>query len=180
MKFLDSNIQDYAGTEFDVYKDNEGVSFIKFSNGDWLRNEDDYAKVFLGKCESCSEFFKDSFADFEYDKVLVAGLGLGLIPNELSEVNKCSKIDVVEISQEVIDYNISSGHLNNDVNIIKSDIFEYITEEKYDLIIVDTIWREEDLSESQLDSLMSNLYELSLSTGGALYVPVANKWILKQ
>ena len=180
MKFLDSNIQDYAGTEFDVYKDNEGVSFIKFSNGDWLRNEDDYAKVFLGKCESCSGFFKDSFADFEYDKVLVAGLGLGLIPNELSEVNKCSKIDVVEISQEVIDYNISSGHLPSDINIIKSDIFEYSTEEKYDLIIIDTIWKEEEISEAQVDLLVSKFLNTNLNTGGVLYIPVLEKWLINK
>ena len=46
-----------------------------------------YSKVMLGKCETCNPFFKNSFEGFTYDKVLVVGLGLGLVPYELSEVN---------------------------------------------------------------------------------------------
>ena len=137
MKIIDTDLKDYSGSEFNVYKDSEGITFIKFSNGQWIDNRDTYASVFLGKCDSCTGFFKDSFKDFTYDSVLVAGLGFGLIPHELSEVNKCSKIDVLEISQEVIDYNIYSGHLNPIINIIKGDIFTYTTTEKYDLIIID-------------------------------------------
>jgi hypothetical protein len=180
MRFLDSSVQDYAGVKFDVYKDSKGISYIKFSNGNWLRNEDEYAKVLLGKCNACLPFFKDSFKGFEYDKVLIAGLGLGLISNELSQVNKCSKIDVVEISQEVIDYTISSGHLPNDINIIKSDIFEYTTIEKYDLIIIDTIWEDEDMSEAQVDLLTSKFLNTNLNEGGVLYTPVKYKWLVNK
>ncbi len=49
------------------------------------------------------------------------------------------EVQKLEISQEVIDYNVSSGHLNPVINIIKGDIFTHTTTEKYDLIIIDTI-----------------------------------------
>jgi len=179
MKIIDTDLKDYSGSEFNVYKDSEGITFIKFSNGQWIDNRDMYASVFLGKCDSCTGFFKDSFKDFTYDSVLVAGLGFGLIPHELSEVNKCSKIDVVEISQEVIDYNIYSGHLNPIINIIKGDIFTYTTTEKYDLIIIDTIWEKEEMTEEQYQLLVSKFYNTNLNEGGVLYVPVLQKWLIK-
>ena len=113
MKIPDNNIQDYIGTNFSVYKREDGGTIIKYNtSGDIIENNEMYSKVMLGKCETCNPFFKNSFDGFSYDTVLVVGLGLGLIPYELSEVNGCSKIDVLEIDQEIIDYTISSGHLN--------------------------------------------------------------------
>tara|TARA_R110000868_G_scaffold22624_4_gene92685 strand:+ start:10993 stop:11532 length:540 start_codon:yes stop_codon:yes gene_type:complete len=179
MKIIDTDLKDYSGSEFNVYKDSEGVTFMKFSNGLWLDNRETYASIFLGKCDSCTGFYKDSFKDFVYDSVLIAGLGFGLIPHELSEVNKCSKIDVVEISQEVIDYNVSSGHLNPIINIIKGDIFTHTTDEKYDLIIIDTIWEEAEMTEEQYQELVSKFYNTNLNKGGALYFPVLHKWLIK-
>ena len=107
MKILDSTIQDYTGTNFSVYKREEGETIIKYNtSGDIIENNEMYSKVMLGKCETCNPFYKNSFNGFSYDTVLVVGLGLGLVPQELSEVNKCSKIDVLEIDQEIIDYTI--------------------------------------------------------------------------
>ena len=111
--------------------------------------------------------------------MLVVGLGLGLVPQELSEVNKCSKIDVLEIDQEIIDYIISSGHLNSDINLIQGDIYNYTTTETYDLIIIDTIWKKEEMTEEQYQLLVSKFYNTNLNEGGALYVPVLHKWLIK-
>ena len=179
MKYNDIDLQNYTGTTFDVYKDQEGVTIMKFSSGEWLKNEEQYANLFLGKCDACASFFKDSFKDFAFDSVLIAGLGFGLIPQELSEVNKCSKIDVVEINQEIIDYNISSGHLNSSINIIKGDIFEHTTTEKYDLILIDTIWQEAEMPEVKYQELVSRFYNTNLNKEGALYTPVLRKWLIK-
>lgn len=180
MKLIDSEIQDYSGTDFNVYKDADGVSFMRFSETEFLNNEEVYARVFLGGCSSCSDFYKDSFEGFEYDKVLVVGLGLGLLPNELSQVKKCSKIDVLEISQELIDYTIASGHLPSDINLIQGDVYNYTTTEKYDLIIVDTIWKKENMTEAQFQTIVTNLYDSSLNEGGVLYAPVFKKWLVKE
>ena len=95
---------------------------------------------------------------------------------ELSEVNKCSKIDVLEIDQEIIDYIISSGHLNSDINLIQGDIYNYTTTETYDLIIIDTIWHEHEMSDEVYDLLVSRLLP-NINTGGALYVPIKNKFL---
>ena len=179
MKILDSTIQDYTGTNFSVYKREEGETIIKYNtSGDIIENNEMYSKVMLGKCETCNPFFKNSFNGFSYDTVLIVGLGLGLVPQELSEVNKCSKIDVLEIDQEMIDYTISSGHLNSDINLIQGDIYNYTTTETYDLIIIDTIWYEHEMTDEDYGLLESRLLP-NINTGGALYVPIKNKWLVK-
>jgi hypothetical protein len=179
MKILDSTIQDYTGTNFSVYKREEGETIIKYNtSGDIIENNEMYSKVMLGKCETCNPFYKNSFNGFSYDTVLVVGLGLGLVPQELSEVNKCSKIDVLEIDQEIIDYTISSGHLNSDINLIQGDIYNYTTIETYDLIIIDTIWYEHEMTDENYELLENRLLP-NINTGGALYVPIKNKWLVK-
>ena len=179
MKILDSTIQDYTGTNFSVYKREEGETIIKYNtSGDIIENNEMYSKVMLGKCETCNPFFKNSFNGFSYDTVLIVGLGLGLVPQELSEVNKCSKIDVLEIDQEIIDYTISSGHLNSDINLIQGDIYNYTTTETYDLIIIDTIWYEHEMTDEDYELLENRLLP-NINTGGALYVPIKNKWLVK-
>ena len=179
MKILDSTIQDYTGTNFSVYKREEGETIIKYNtSGDIIENNEMYSKVMLGKCETCNPFYKNSFEGFSYDKVLVVGLGLGLVPYELSEVNGCSKIDVLEIDQEIIDYTISSGHLNSDINLIQGDIYNYTTIETYDLIIIDTIWYEHEMTDENYELLENRLLP-NINTGGALYVPIKNKWLVK-
>ena len=180
MKFIDSDLQDYTGKNFSVLKNSNGITEMIFSNGVSLYNKSNYVNIMLGQCTDCDYLYKGFFEGFTYDKVLIAGLGFGLIPQTLSEVNNCSKIDVVEIDQEIIDYNISSGHLNSDIVIIKSDIFEYITNEKYDLIIIDTIWDENEMSEEQVQTLTSKFLTTNLNIGGALYIPIKNKWLINK
>jgi hypothetical protein len=180
MKFIDSDLQDYIGTNFSVYKSHKGVTQMVFPNGMALKNDINYTQIILGQCSDCDYLYKGFFKDFTYDKVLIAGLGFGLIPQTLSEVNKCSKIDVVEIDQEIIDYNISSGHLNRNIAIIKSDIFDYTTIEKYDLIIIDTIWDEDEMSDEQVQALTSKFLTTNLNDGGVLYIPLKNKWLINK
>ena len=179
MKILDSNIQDYVGTNFSVYKREGGETIMEFSEtSNIIENNEMYSKVMLGKCETCNPFYKNSFEGFTYDKVLVVGLGLGLVPYELSEVNGCSKIDVLEIDQEIIDYTISSGHLNSDINLIQGDIYNYTTTETYDLIIIDTIWYAHEMSNEDCELLKSRLLP-NINTGGALYFPIKEKFIIR-
>ena len=180
MKFIDTDLQDYTGNEITVFKNDDDATIMEFPTGSWLDNTNFYAKLFLGKCEACTDFYKDSFKGFTYDSVLVAGLGFGLIPNELDKVNNCSKIDVVEINQEVIDYYNISKHLSSEINIIKHDIFKYTTEDKYDLIIIDTVWEEEDMSDEQVQTLTSKFLNTNLNKGGVLYIPVKKKWLINK
>lgn len=70
--------------------------------------------------------------------VLIGGLGIGLLPTLMKD--KVVSIDIIELSQEVIDlvfYQVATEKMN----IIRGDICHYLTstEKKYDFICVD-IW----------------------------------------
>ena len=78
MKFLDSNLLDYSGSYFNVSKNDSGTTIMKFSNGYQLDNLELYNNIILGRCDTCRDnWIYTKFNGFTYDKVLVAGLGLG-------------------------------------------------------------------------------------------------------
>jgi len=79
-------------------------------------------------------------AKASYGKVLVAGLGLGLIVHALEENNNVDSIDVVEINRDVI--SLVYPHIRvRKTRIIHDDFWQYLyrTEESYDTCIID-IW----------------------------------------
>lgn len=177
MKFEDNNLLEYSGVEFIVSKEFNGITYMKWlTNEHLMANIDGYSTIILGKCDSCNPFYKNSFDGFSYDSVLVVGLGFGLIPQELSQIDNCSKIDVLEISQEIIDYNNTSGHLDSNINLIQGDIHTYTTSEMYDLIIIDTIWSANEMTEEQWANIVTNLSS-SLNIGGVIYSPILKKWV---
>jgi len=63
---------------------------------------------------------------------------------------------------------------------VQGDIFEYITDEKYDLIIIDTIWDEDEMSEEQVNILTTKFLNTNLNNNGVLYIPMKNKWIINK
>jgi hypothetical protein len=73
-------------------------------------------------------------------KVLVGGLGLGLISNILSWRPDVKKLKVVEISQDVI--NLVRPYVSRRAQIVRDDFISYVHEErdKYDVVIAD-IWK---------------------------------------
>lgn len=179
MKFIDNNISIYSGSYFNVSKNDSGTSIMKFSNGYQQDNLELYNNIMLGGCDTCQDnWIYTQFNGFTYDKVLVAGLGLGLIPQELYTIKNCSKVDVVEINQDVIDWVNNSNHLDSNINIFQSDVYEYTTLDLYDLIIIDTIWHEFEINEEQYQSLKDK-YMNNLNPGGVLYIPVLKKWDIK-
>lgn len=180
MKFDDSKLIDYSGTNFSVSKHTNGLATLTFTDGNKLQNFSKYSEIYLGKCNTCSNnsWFNDNFNGFSYDKVLVAGLGFGLIPQELKVTDNCSKIDVLEIDQELINYINNCNQLDNSINLVQGDIYSYNTSELYDLIIIDTIWDSTQMSEVQYQTLETK-YLNNLNSGGVLYTPVKEKWIVK-
>ena len=150
---------------------------MKFNNNVFLNDDKKYAKIFLGRCNKCNPFYKDFFNSIQFNTVLVAGLGLGLIPQELIEIYKCSKVDCLEISQEMIDYTHNSGHLNKKINLIQGDVYTYNTLDMYDLIIIDTVWKEKDINDDQWDFLVKK-YKSNLNPKGSIFAPVKQKYFL--
>tara|TARA_Y100000114_G_scaffold6863_1_gene5500 strand:- start:2645 stop:3187 length:543 start_codon:yes stop_codon:yes gene_type:complete len=179
MKFNNSDLLIYSGSSFNVtLNENDNIQIKFIPSNHILENKDKYSKLILGKCDTCDAWYKDKFSGFSYDKVLVAGLGLGLIPQDLYTQENCSQVDVVDSNQEVIDWANNSGHLDPNINLINDDIYSYNTSELYDLIIIDTYWSESEMTDSQYESL-KNKYLNNLNVGGVLYFPVNKKWEVK-
>ena len=179
MKFNNSDLLIYSGNSFNVSLNQNNNIQIKYTPSNHiLENVDIYSKLILGKCNTCDTWYKDKFSGFSYDKVLVAGLGLGLIPQDLYTLENCSQVDVVESNKEVIDWVNDSGHLDPNINLIFTNIYSYDTSELYDLIIIDIYWNESEMTNTQYDSL-KNKYFNNLNLGGVLYFPVNKKWDIK-
>ena len=102
MKIEENKIQQYTGTSFNITK-TDGVSKLIFSDGNWIENKDYYAITLLGDCEGCTKI-KEIYDNFTFDKILIVGLGLGLLPNYAKQVKNCSVIDVIENNSELISY----------------------------------------------------------------------------
>jgi len=166
MKIQESKIKEYSGTTFDVVKTN-GVSRLNFKNGDWIQNKEYYGEVFLGDCAGCLKI-NELYKDFTFDKILILGLGLGLLPNYAKHVKNCSVVDVVESNQELIDY---VDYLDEDIGIIKHDAFTYKPSKKYDLVLVDLWWGHENITEDIISSLDNN-YKSYLEDNGKILIPV--------
>ena len=169
MKIEESKIKEHSGTSFSVTK-TDGVSKIDFGNGKLIENADYYGKVFLGDCEDCTKITA-LYKDFTFDKILIGGLGLGLLPEYAKSIKNCSVIDVVENNQELIDY---IDYLESPINIIKGDALSYTPSKKYDLILIDLWWEEEDITQEIQDNIKNN-YNSHLETGGKIILPVAEK-----
>lgn len=74
-----------------------------------------------------------------HGRVLIGGLGIGMIILALQDKPEVDKILVVEKYQEVIDLVKHQLPLNDKVEIVVGDIFEYVPEEKFNTIYLD-IW----------------------------------------
>ena len=85
-------------------------------------------------------------------KVLVAGLGMGMILDAILSKPEVTNVRVVEVDQDIIDY-VGSFYKNDPrVEILHADIREYIpnNEEQYSYVWID-IW--DDINESNLDEI---------------------------
>jgi hypothetical protein len=107
----------------------------------------------------------------DFSSILIAGLGIGIIPYMVKNHSSCSIIDVVEINQEMIDFVKPIGHLEG-VNIINDSIFTYEPTSMYDIILLD-IWAcscYENITD-EISTLISK-YSPSLNPNGFIYVPI--------
>jgi len=98
--------------------------------------------------------------------VLIGGLGLGLLPTLIKD--KVSSIDIVELSQDVIDL-VFHQIATEKMRIIKDDICHYFvsTERQYDLICVD-IWQDTFLPVWDIDGV-KKLAQRCLKPGGTIW-----------
>ena len=169
MKIQENKIQKHDGDSFKVTKENN-ISILRFNDGKYLSNIEDYATILLGDCSNCSKM-KELYKDFTYDKVLVLGLGLGLIPETLKVEKECSIVDVVDNNQELIDY---VDFIDESISVIQHDALTYTPDKKYDFILVDLWWGHEDITQEIIDNIENN-YKPYLEDNGKILIPILYK-----
>lgn len=80
-----------------------------------------------------------NFIDKAHGKVLIGGLGIGMILLAIQDKLEVESITVLEKYNEVIQLVGKQLPLNNKVKIIQADVYNYVPEEFYDVIYMD-IW----------------------------------------
>lgn len=97
-----------------------------------------------------------SFVINAHGKVLIGGLGIGLILLAVQDKAEVEKITVIEKNREVIDLVASQLPLNGKVEIVNANVFDYVPSEKYNTIYID-IWNyiNDDVYQEQMKPLIS-------------------------
>tara|TARA_R110002020_G_scaffold140674_2_gene312342 strand:+ start:208 stop:726 length:519 start_codon:yes stop_codon:yes gene_type:complete len=167
MKITESKINAHSGTSFNVTK-TAGVSKIDFGGNKWIENADYYGEILLGDCKNCTKI-NALYDGLSFDKILIGGLGLGLLPEYAKSVKNCSVIDVIENNKELIDY---IDFIDSDINVIEGDMYTYNSNKKYDIIVVDLWWYENEITEQNKSDLLANWSD-NLNAGGKIILPIA-------
>jgi 16S rRNA A1518/A1519 N6-dimethyltransferase RsmA/KsgA/DIM1 with predicted DNA glycosylase/AP lyase activity len=110
--------------------------------------------------------YASELLDVEFNSILIGGLGIGVIPYVVQDF---AEVDVIENDENIIDIVAQLNHLNENVNIIKGDIFTFDVAKTYDVIVLD-IWYEaltEELSNQLIEKYLPFVNE-----GGFLYIPI--------
>ena len=97
-----------------------------------------------------------AFIRNSHGKVLIGGLGIGLIILAIQDKEEVEQIIVVEKNKEVIDLVGSQLPLNSKVAIVNDDVFEYKPDLKYNTIYMD-IWNyiNEDVYREEMKPLIN-------------------------
>lgn len=99
-----------------------------------------------------------------HGKVLVAGLGIGMILLAIQDKPEVQKIVVVEKYQEVIDLVADQLPLNDKVEIVVGDINEYVPIEKFNTIYFDIWnWIHSDVYDDEMKPLISKFRKYLVS-----------------
>jgi hypothetical protein len=75
--------------------------------------------------------------DLGYGKILMGGLGFGILALWLANKAEVKSIHIIEISQEVVDIFLSKNTLPDNVTIEIADVDTYKTDITYDCILLD-------------------------------------------
>ena len=150
----DRKVEDFEISHFEIGKNDMYAILHGISCGKFIRLTHRGSVVM-----SDTEMEKRTNAEFvrnAHGKVLIGGLGIGLILLAVQDKADVKKITVIEKNREVIDLVSNQLPLNDKVEIINADVFEYVPAEKYDTIYMD-IWNyiNQDVYWEQMKPLMS-------------------------
>lgn len=92
----------------------------------------------------------------ENSKVLILGLGLGLIPYYLKD--KC-QIEIVEYDLDLINLIKSQNYLPSDILLIHDNAYTFTPNKIYDWIIIDIFWDIDNKFKDNYLTLISYYYD---------------------
>lgn len=165
MGYLNYNkITDYIGTNFQIWKNGKDVVFINRNDG-YMYNDGTYIDTISNNLTSLK---------FMYGDILVVGLGIGVIPQWLSNTMPLVRTTILEIDSELIDVVESMDYLNSKINIISGDVYIYNSLKKYDAIIFDVWWVADNYTENQITELREK-WNSTLRDDGKLIFPMINQ-----
>jgi len=140
----------------------------------YLLNND--GKFILSNSNSMLKFYKP-YLDEINGETLFFGLGLGLLILPLLNDPSVTKIDIVEIDTNVIDYvynkKIKPLDINNKITIINQNAFNFTTTNTYDYILID-IWSEKNQSVINDMNFLKDKFITNLNENGAIRLPLLN------
>ena len=143
-----------------------GYSIKKYNNVNYIGLYNPEGKVMTVDAPDYIIEYAPELLDIEFNSMLIGGLGIGVIPYVVQDF---AEVDVIETDENIIDIVTQLNHLNENVNIIKGDIFTFDVEKTYDVIVLD-IWYDaltEDLSNQLIEKYLPFVNE-----GGFLYIPI--------
>jgi hypothetical protein len=138
-------------------------------NGHWyLKNtKENYYNILSIDSNSMIKQFAKSLIGRTFESILISGLGLGIIPFLCQ--NTTDIVDVVEVEKEVIDIVKQIGHLDSNVRIYHQNIWDFIPEMKYDIILFDH-WMSY-ATEDEMSSLKEK-FNPYLNPNGIITIPI--------
>ena len=149
----DRQIEDFKLSHF-IISNHDGYAMCHgITPGDYVRLE--HRGSVLMSNTPMEKRTNEDFVTNAHGKVLIGGLGIGLILLAIQDDPMIDKITVVEKNQEVIDLVASQLPLSDKVEIICADVYNYVPEDFYNTIYMD-IWSfiNEDICYNEMYPLM--------------------------
>lgn len=158
--FRSVNIFDVETEKYKIYNTYDGYKVIEFKEIGGIQVSDSMMYFY----NYCPEIL-----DLSVDSVLVAGLGLGMVPYYLSD--KCGTIDVIEIDQDLIDIVKLQNYLQKNINIICGDAksYEFDENKKWDCIMINIYYSTPAAREDT--EIHMQKYRPLLKPNGFIYMP---------
>lgn len=104
------------------------------------------------------------FVQAAHGDVLIGGLGIGMILLAIQDKPEVNSITVLEKYREVIELVGNQLPINNKIQIVEADVFDYIAESQYDTIYID-IWDciNKDIYRNQMVPLLKKYEKFLIS-----------------
>jgi 16S rRNA A1518/A1519 N6-dimethyltransferase RsmA/KsgA/DIM1 with predicted DNA glycosylase/AP lyase activity len=93
----------------------------------------------MGVFADFSDAFDNLYSQYEiaHGRVLITGLGFGILLKALDAKQEVESITVIEKEQDIIDAFLKNNRVSDKVKIIKDDATTYAPEEEYDCLLPD-------------------------------------------